>query len=70
MALRLAIVARSAQPEKPSVLGGTCDTTTAAPTWVASATVPLSLSGNVGLTNDDWKCYRYKTFENTVMLRN
>lgn len=70
-AVRIAVVARSAQPEKPSVAGGACDTTTAPPTWIDSATVPLNLSGNMGLAaGDDWKCYRYKTFETTVPLRN
>jgi len=70
-AIRLAVVARSAQPEKPSVVGGVCDTTTVFPAWIDSATVPLDLSGNIGLAvGDDWKCYRYKTFENTVPLRN
>lgn len=70
LAMRIAVVARSAQPEKPSVVGGACDTTTASPTWIGSAAVPLDLSGNIGLVGDDWKCYRYKTFENTVPLRN
>lgn len=72
LAVRLAVVARSAQPEKPSVLGGACDTTTVFPTWIDSAAVPLDLSANVGLVGgtDNWKCYRYKTFETTVSLRN
>lgn len=71
LAVRLAIVTRSAQPEKPSVAGGTCATTTVYPTWIASATIPLDLSGNAGLAaGDDWKCYRYKAFETTVALRN
>lgn len=70
-AIRAAIVARSAQPEKPSVVGGACDTTTVFPTWIDSAALPLDISGNLGLAaGDDWKCYRYKTFENTVPLRN
>ena len=70
-AVRLALVARSVQPEKPSIVGGVCDTTTAFPTWIDSANVPLDISGNVGLAaGDDWKCYRYKTFETTVPLRN
>lgn len=70
-AVRLAMVARSAQPEKPSVTGGPCDTTTTPPTWIDSAALPLDISGNVGLApGDDWKCYRYKTFETTVPLRN
>lgn len=71
LAVRIAVVARSAQPEKPSVAGGVCDTTTVFPTWIGSAALPLDLSGNAGLAvGDDWKCYRYKTFENTVPLRN
>ncbi len=71
LAVRIAVVARSVQPEKPGVAGGACDTTTAFPSWVDSATVPLNLSGDVGLAaGDDWKCYRYKTFESTVPLRN
>lgn len=74
-AVRLAVVARSAQPEKPSVVGGPCDTTTAImtsyPTWIDNAALPLNITANVGLAaGDDWKCYRYKTFETTVTLRN
>ncbi len=77
-AVRLAVVARSVQPEKPSVAGGACDTTTVFPAWIGSfvtvahpVAAPLDLSGNVGLAaGDDWKCYRYKTFETTVPLRN
>lgn len=68
VAVRVAIVARSSFPEKPSGgAGAPCDTTTAAPTW----------SGNTGGTrafdlssNSEWKCYRYRVFETTVPLRN
>lgn len=72
LAVRLAVVARSVQPEQHTDAGGVCDTTTNSPTWIDSAAVPLNLSGNVGLaaTTDEWKCYRYKTFESTVPLRN
>jgi type IV pilus assembly protein PilW len=81
VAVRIVLVARSAQPEKPSVAGGACDTTTVAlaPKWIGSTVVavthpvavPLDLSGNAGLApTDSWQCYRYKTFENTVTLRN
>jgi Tfp pilus assembly protein PilW len=67
-AVRLVVVTRSVQPEKP--VGGVCNTTTplTAPTW--SGGVALDLSAGLGLVADDWKCYRYKTFENTVPLRN
>ncbi len=68
IAVRVAVVARSALSERPSAgLGAPCDTTTAAPTW----------SGDTGgirsfdLSADpNWKCYRYRVFETTVPLRN
>ncbi len=67
IAVRVAVVARSALAEKPAAGGATCDTTTVAPTW----------SGNTGgvrsfdLSADpNWKCYRYRVFETTVPLRN
>lgn len=60
--IRLAVVARSAQPERPNVAGGPCDATTAAPTWSG---------GTFDLSNDpNWQCYRYRVFETTVPLRN
>lgn len=70
-AVQVVIVARSSQPEKPSTVGGACDTTTAGSislTWSGGA---MDVSGNIGLgVGDDWKCYRYKTFETVVPLRN
>ena len=62
LSVRMAVVARSAQAEKPSVEGGACDTTTAAPTW-SGGTLDLS-------TDVNWKCYRYRVFETTVPMRN
>jgi len=78
IAIRLVVVTRSANPEKPSVLGGPCDTTTVAPAWSGSVSLAgsaaslLDLSGQADLlaAGDDWKCYRYKTYETTVPLRN
>ena len=83
-AVRLVLVARSAQPEDKDaagkrVQGALCATTTVAPTWAGSTVVVgthpvatlLDLSGNVGLAaTDSWQCYRYKTFETIVPLRN
>jgi type IV pilus assembly protein PilW len=67
IAVRVAVVARSALAEKPAAGGAVCDTTTAAPTW----------SGNTGAArafdlsaDPNWKCYRYRVFETTVPLRN
>jgi len=62
LSVRMAVVARSAQPEKPNVEGGACDTTTVAPTW-SGGTLDLS-------TDVNWKCYRYRVFETTVPMRN
>ncbi len=67
LAIRLALVARSAQPEK-AIPGIGCNTTTASPVWIGGV---IDLSGNAGLAlGDQWQCYRYKTFEVTVPLRN
>jgi type IV pilus assembly protein PilW len=73
IAVRVAVVARSAQPEKPAAgLGAPCDTTTAFPTWSGNtgparsfdlSAIPLP----AGVT---WQCYRYRVFETTVPLRN
>lgn len=62
LAVRLAVVARSAQAEKPLVEGGACDVTTAFPSWAGGE---LDVSAD-----DDWQCYRYRVFETTVPLRN
>jgi len=68
LAMRVVIVARSAQPEKPSGGGTVCNTTTVSPIWAGGT---LDLSGNIGLAaGDDWKCYRYKTFEVSIPMRN
>lgn len=62
LAIRLAVVARSAQAEKPIEDGGACDITTAFPTW-AGGDIDVSAA-------DDWQCYRYRVFETIVPLRN
>lgn len=61
-AVRFAIVARSGLMEKPDPATGLCTTTTASPTWAGGA---ISLA-----TLANWQCYRYKTFETVVPLRN
>ena len=62
IAVRVAIVARSALSEKATGAGGTCETTMAFPTW-SGGTFDLSADPN-------WQCYRYRVFETTVPLRN
>lgn len=67
MAVRIALVARSANPEKPDPTTGNCSTTTATPsvTWDDGTTTTLDVSAD-----PNWKCYRYKTFHVTDSLRN
>jgi type IV pilus assembly protein PilW len=61
LAVRIAVLARSENYEKPSVAGGPCDATTVAPVWAGGAlTVPGGLPS----------CYRYRVFETTIPLRN
>lgn len=63
VAVRIAVVARSAQPEKEQV-------TPSMPQWspdgVNKSFIPVNLGGKVS----DWKNYRYKVFETVVPLRN
>ncbi len=56
-AIRVAVVARSAQLEKDNVAS--------APVWGGAASQPIDLSDDA-----DWQRYRYKTFETVVPLRN
>ncbi len=60
-AVRFAVVARSGLMEKP-LPDGTCTTTTTSPVWAGGA---IDLTGIA-----NWQCYRYKTFETVVPLRN
>jgi type IV pilus assembly protein PilW len=79
-AVRFAVVARSGLKEKPDSTTGVCNTTTSAgpdnrPRWAFDATNPsgivIDVSNNPdGTANADWRCYRYKTFETVVPLRN
>jgi type IV pilus assembly protein PilW len=64
IAVRLAIVARSMQPEKPNPTTNVCDATTAAPLWQSKG-VAIDVSAT-----PNWQCYRYRLFEVTVPLRN
>lgn len=74
-AVRVAIVARSAAPEKADS-AGTCSATTAQPVVFSTASpsgvpaVPVTVA--VALANDpfDWKCYRYRVFEAIIPIRN
>ena len=75
-AVRLAVVARGREPERPDSSGTCPNTTTALPTVFATqepaaiATVPISVNVAVAGDTIDWSCYRYRVFETVVPLRN
>jgi type IV pilus assembly protein PilW len=75
VAVRIAVVARSKAPERPST-GTVCDATTAAPTLFANAqpqgvaAAPVIPSLTVTGDTQDWKCYHYRVFETIVPIRN
>lgn len=67
-AVRIALLARSAQFEKPNQVSGLCTATTAAmvaawPKWNGVAVFQAPTAPN-------WACYRYKVFQTLVPLRN
>jgi len=63
-AVRIVVVGRAPQREKPAVADGPCDATTAAPeAWADGPTLDLS-------ADPDWQCYRYKTLMLTIPLKN
>ncbi|MDC8759984.1 PilW family protein [Janthinobacterium fluminis] len=74
-ALRLAVVARSKNPDKANA-SGVCTSSTVAPTVFASAepagVTPAPILLNVAVSGDavDWRCYRYRVFETIVPIRN
>lgn len=67
VAVRMVVVARSSLMEKKNA-SGVCDITANSPTW-AGGDIDVSKNPD-GSANADWKCYRYKTFENVIPLRN
>lgn len=60
-AIRIGIVVRSQQSERPGT-SGQCDATTQAPQLWPGATVSFG--------NTDWRCWRYRTAVSVVALRN
>jgi type IV pilus assembly protein PilW len=64
VAVRFALVARSATQEKVDPVSGNCTATTIMPVWPANGvTIDLSADPN-------WKCYRYRVFSAIVPFRN
>ena len=74
-AVRIAVVARSKNSEKPNSAGA-CSATTALPTVFAgvapSGVVPVPVQVKVAVPGDSvpWQCYRYRVFETIVSIRN
>jgi type IV pilus assembly protein PilW len=66
LAVRIGVLARIGNYEKPSVSGGDCDATTVAPTWSGGGFPAINIAT---VTSQD-RCYRYRVFETTVPLRN
>jgi type IV pilus assembly protein PilW len=75
-AVRLAVVARSRESEKPDASGTCPNTTPVLPTVFASqepaAIATVAIQVNVAVAGDpiDWTCYRYRVSETIVPLRN
>ena len=71
LAIRVAMVARSAQPERVDPTTGNCSATTASPkvTWDDGTQTQLDLSATAP-SGPAWQCYRYKVFHMTASLRN
>jgi type IV pilus assembly protein PilW len=75
-AIRLAVVARSREPDKKP--GSGCVATAAAPVVFSTeeplgvATIPITVNVDVaGAPDADyWRCYRYRAFETIVPIRN
>jgi len=76
--VRIAVVARSAQPLKPTS-GTACDATPAFDPSFANTTYPVRWAYGPDAPNGrpidvrnsaDWQCYKYQVFETTIPLRN
>jgi type IV pilus assembly protein PilW len=65
VALRFVVVARSINKEKPDPSTGVCNATTVQPVWSVN-----SRTLDVATTEPDWMCYRYRTYEGVVPVRN
>jgi type IV pilus assembly protein PilW len=66
LAVRLGVLARSPNYVKPLTPGADCDATTAAPTWSGGTFDALDFA----TTSSEARCYKYRSFETIVPLRN
>jgi len=78
LSVKVGILARIGNYEKPSTSGGNCDATTAAnaPTWSGGSVAGLVAVANpfravdIATATSQDRCYRYRVFETTIPLRN
>ena len=71
IAVRVAVVARSREVEKPDAGGTSCTTTVAQPrAFDQPAGAGIAVDVAVVGETVDWTCYRYRVFEATIPLRN
>jgi type IV pilus assembly protein PilW len=71
VAIRVAVVARSREVDKPAAGGTTCATTAVAPRAFdqpPGSGLPVSVA--VAGDTANWTCYRYRVFETVIPLRN
>lgn len=70
IAIRLVVTARSMTPERPNPATGACDITTSNPKWITPAP-PVGVDVDISMADLlNWRCYRYRTFEVMVPIRN
>jgi len=70
IAIRLVVTARSITPERPNPATGVCEATTALAKWIA-ADPPSGVDLDIKQWDPaNWQCFRYRTFEVMVPLRN
>jgi type IV pilus assembly protein PilW len=69
LAVRIGVLARIGNFEKPSVSGGNCDATTVLPTWSGSAASPFN-AVDIATVTSQARCFRYRVFETVIPLRN
>ena len=70
IAVRLAVLARIGNYERPATPGANCAATTAMPTWSGSSSGSAFSAIDVTTAASADRCYRYRVFESVVPLRN
>lgn len=76
VAVRIAVVARSKEPERKEPGAAACTATTTAPVLFATAqpsgVTAVSVTPDLQVAGDavNWQCYRYRVFESIIPIRN